>query len=206
MITEVEDFFAKGCGRCARFATPDCSVRHWSDGVRALRRICLAAGLVETAKWGHPCYVHAGRNIALIAALRGDFRLNFFNAALMTDPEGLLERQGTNSQNPDSIRFTDNADVLQREGLLRRYLAEAMDYAERGLKPEKPAATLTLPSELQAALEADAELARAFAALTPGRQKSWVLHLTSTQTPATRIARIARGRDKILSGKGATER
>lgn len=206
MITDVEDFFAKGCGRCARFATPDCSVRHWSDGVLALRRICLAAGLVETAKWGHPCYVHDGRNIALIAALRGDFRLNFFNAALMTDPEGLLERQGTNSQHPDSIRFTDNADVLQREGLLRQYLAEAMGYAERGLKPEKPAATLTLPSELQAALEADAELARAFAALTPGRQKSWVLHLTSTQTPATRIARIARGRDKILSGKGATER
>ena len=106
MITDIEDFFAKGCGRCDRFATPACSANQWHDGLTGLRAICRSAGLVETVKWGHPCYMHAGRNIALIGALQGDFRLNFFNAALMKDPEGLLERQGPNTQHPDSIRFT----------------------------------------------------------------------------------------------------
>ena len=80
MITEIEDFFTKGCGRCARFDTPDCSARVWGDGLLALRALCREAGLVETVKWGHPCYMHAGRNVALIGALRGDFRLNFFEA------------------------------------------------------------------------------------------------------------------------------
>ena len=64
MITDPGDYFAKGCGRCDRFATPECSTRRWAAGLAALRRICLEAGLTETAKWGHPCYMHAGRNIA----------------------------------------------------------------------------------------------------------------------------------------------
>jgi uncharacterized protein YdeI (YjbR/CyaY-like superfamily) len=80
MIQDVDHFFEKGCGRCARFASPDCSARHWAAGLAALRRICLASGLTETAKWGHPCYMHAGRNIVIIGALRGEFRLGFFNA------------------------------------------------------------------------------------------------------------------------------
>lgn len=111
MITEIEDFFTKGCGRCDRFATPDCSVRQWQPGLIALRQICLDAGLSETVKWGHPCYMHAGRNIAILGAFRGDFRLTFFNAALLQDPAGVLERQGPNTRHPDMIRFTENAQV-----------------------------------------------------------------------------------------------
>ena len=96
MITDIEDFFTQGCGRCDRFATAACSARKWQPGLERLREICRSTGLVETVKWGHPCYMHAGRNIALIGALQGDFRLNFFNAALMKDPDRLLERQGPN--------------------------------------------------------------------------------------------------------------
>ncbi len=66
MITIVADYFDKGCGRCDRFATPDCSTRHWAAGLKELRGICLDAGLAETVKWGHPCYLHANRNIATI--------------------------------------------------------------------------------------------------------------------------------------------
>ena len=95
MITDIEDYFSKGCGRCARFATPDCSTRKWAAGLGALRQICLEAGLVETVKWGHPCYMHADRNIALFGAFRGDFRLTFFNAALLNDPEGRSGKTGT---------------------------------------------------------------------------------------------------------------
>lgn len=206
MITAAEEYFALGCGRCARFATPDCSTRHWLAGLLALRRICLAAGLRETAKWGHPCYMHAGRNIAIFGAFRGDFRLTFLNAALMRDPEGVLQKQGPNTRHPDCLRFTDTTAPTALEPMIRAYLAEAMSYAQAGILPAKEPTEIALPDELVEALDADPALAEAFAALTPGRQKSWALHLGDAKTPATRLARIERGRAKVMSGKGATER
>ena len=139
MITDVELYFQDGCGRCERFATPDCATRLWREGVLGLRRICREAGMSEHAKWGHPCYMHAGRNIVIIGAFRDDFRLTFFHAALMTDPEGLLVKQGPNTQHPDALRFTDNAQVTAREVSVRRYLIEAMGYAEAGRTAPKSA-------------------------------------------------------------------
>ena len=206
MITDVEDYFAKGCGRCDRFGTPDCSTRAWLQGLLELRRIARDMGLTETAKWGHPCYMHAGRNICIIGAFRGDFRLSFMNAALLSDPDGALERQGPNTKVPDCLRFTDTAAVAGREPLIRDLLAQAMRHAEAGTLPAKDAGDVTLPDELVQALDSDPELAEAFHSLTPGRQRSWVLHLTSSATPATRFNRIDKGRTKIMAGKGATER
>lgn len=206
MITEIEDFFTKGCGRCARFATPDCSTRKWAAGLSDLRRICLAAGLTETVKWGHPCYMHAGRNIAIIGAFRGDFRMTFFNAALMTDPEGVLEKQGPNTRHPDAIRFTEDAQVMRIQPVIRSYLTEAMGYAGAGIQPPKVTSDIDLPDEMVEALDADPELAEAFHGLTPGRQKSYAINLNGAKTPATRTARIARFRGHIIAGKGATER
>lgn len=206
MITEIGDFFAKGCGRCARFDTPECSALVWHVGLAELRALCLDAGLVETVKWGHPCYMHAGRNIALIAALRGDFRLNFFNAALMEDPDGVLERQGPNTAQPDTVRFVDDARVTALSKTIRAYLAEAMGYAEAGIIAPKAAAAVDLPEELAEALDADAALAEAFHALTPGRQRSYAIALTSAKAAATRRRRIAGFRTGILAGRGANGR
>lgn len=206
MISEIEDYFAKGCGRCDRFATSDCSTQHWADGLEELRKICLDAGLIETVKWGHPCYMHAGRNIAIIGAFRGDFRLSFFNAALMKDPTGVLEKQGENTQHPDMIRFTDSATVRKRKSVIRSYVKEAMDYADAGVKPPKDESELVLPEELEEALGSDPELSQAFHRLTPGRRKSYVLNLNSAKKSETRVARIAKFRDKIIAGKGALER
>jgi uncharacterized protein YdeI (YjbR/CyaY-like superfamily) len=206
MITDARDYFAKGCGRCERFATPDCSTRRWLSGLKELRRICKEAGLEESAKWGHPCYMHADRNIVLIGAFRDDFRLNFFNAAVMKDPKGLLEKQGPNTGHANVLRFSDNADVARLEKVILAYLKEAMSYAKAGVLPPRTRAEIELPTELVDALDADDELADAFHRLTPGRQKSYVFHLNTTKNPATRIARIAKFRDKILAGKGATDR
>lgn len=206
MITDIKDYFARGCGRCERFATAECSTRRWRVGLKELRRVCLEAGLSETAKWGHPCYMHADRNIVLIGAFREDFRLNFFNAALMKDPYGILEKQGPNTSHPNVIRFSDNAAVVGQETLLRTYLKEAKSYAKVGITPPKTRTLLVLPAELVDALDADQELAEAFHSLPPGRQKSYVINLNATKTPATRIARIMKFRDKILAGKGATDR
>ncbi|MBT9540259.1 MAG: YdeI/OmpD-associated family protein [Thiobacillus sp.] len=206
MITEIEDYFSLGCGRCERFASVDCSTRKWMGGLLALRKLCIDLKLVETVKWAHPCYMHKDRNIAIIGALRSDFRLIFFNAALMKDSEGVLERQGPNTKHPDMIRFTDNSQVAAMEGIIRSYLKEAMSYAEAGIKPQKDASEIELPYELAEALDSDPELAEAFHSLTPGRQRSYVINLSSAKKPETRISRIAAFRDRILAGKGALER
>ncbi|QPC85436.1 hypothetical protein GA830_00760 [Mesorhizobium sp. NBSH29] len=205
MITDIEDFFAEGCGRCARFQTPDCSAMLWASGLAELRRICLDAGLVETVKWGHPCYMHAGRNIAIIGAMRGDFRLTFFNSALLKNPEGVLEKQGPNTRHPDMISFSDSSGPAGMERVISAYLREAMGYAEAGIRPVKELSEFELPEELVEALDADPEMAEAFHALTPGRQRSYAIVLGSAKTAATRIARITKLRDKVLAGKGANE-
>jgi uncharacterized protein YdeI (YjbR/CyaY-like superfamily) len=206
MITEVEDYFIKGCGRCARFDTPECSTRKWSEGLKQLRRICREAGLVETVKWAHPCYMHSGRNIAIVGAFRADFRLSFMNPALMKDPHNVLERQGPNTRHRNMIRFTRSAQVEEVESTILDYLREAMGYAEAGMRPPKEHKDLDLPVELAEAMDTDPELGEAFHNLTPGRQRSYVVILNSAKTAATRISRIAKFRDQILAGKGATER
>lgn len=206
MITAIEDYFAQGCGRCDRFATAHCSTRVWKEGLAAMRRTCLDAGLQETVKWGHPCYMHGGRNVAIIGALRADFRLSFFDAALMTDPERILEAEGPNTRHPDMIRFRDPADVVRLAPVIRAYLVEAMGYAAAGLRPPTATHELELPEELVAAMAVDPELAEALHRLTPGRRNSYVIQLRGAKAASTRMARIAKFRDRILSGKGATER
>jgi uncharacterized protein YdeI (YjbR/CyaY-like superfamily) len=206
MITSIEDYFAKGCGRCERFAGPDCSTRQWAQGLNELRQICRDAGLVETLKWGHPCYMHRDRNIVIFGAFRDNFRLTFFNAALMKDPCGVLQRQGPNTRHPDMIRFGDIVQVAKMKTLILSYLKEAMDYAEAGIKPPKDESEIELPDELVDALDSDPELAEAFRSLTPGRQKSYVINLRSTKKPETRMSRIAKFRPNIVAGKGAMER
>ena len=124
----------------------------------------------------------------------------------MKDPEGVLMMQGENAQNPDMIRFTENRQVVQMQQIVKDYLREAMDYAEEGRKPPKVKREFELPDELAEAMDTDPELAEAFHALTPGRQMSYVLNLKGAKKPETRVARIAKFRDKILEGKGALER
>ena len=206
MITDPDDFFTKGCGRCNRFATPDCSTRLWIDGLNDLRRICRDMGLTETVKWAHPCYMHAGRNIALFGAFRGDFRLSFMNPGLLKDPEGVLEPAGPNSRTPSMIRFTAVSQVSEMEPVIRAYLRQLMDHAEAGTRAAKVEREIDVPEELTDALDADPELAEAFHALTPGRQKSYVFNLNQAKQSATRTARIEKFRDRIIAGKGALER
>jgi uncharacterized protein YdeI (YjbR/CyaY-like superfamily) len=206
MITEIEDYFARGCGRCQRFATPDCSARRWAGALATLRGICREAGLGEHVKWGHPCYMHAGRNVAILGAFREEVRITFFEAALIDDPDGLLERQGPNTRVPDALRFRDEATVAAMAPALRGFLAQAKALAEAGLRAPRETPALDLPEEMAEALDADPALAEAFARLTPGRRRSYAIALSSAKASVTRVARIARFRERILAGKGATER
>lgn len=207
MISDIEDYFTKGCGRCARFETADCSVQHWAEGLAYLRALCLDLGLVETVKWGHPCYMHADRNIAVFGAFRQNFRLSFMNASLLTDPKAILQRAGPNARTPTMVTFQSLDDVIRLDATVRAYLSELMAFAQAGIKPPpRPHAAPDMPDELIDALDTDVDLAAAFHALTPGRQRGWCLHFNSAKQPATRINRIAKARDKILNGKGWNER
>lgn len=206
MITDPAVFFELGCGRCDRYATPECSTRRWLSGILALRRICRDLGLVETAKWGHPTYMHAGRNIVLMGTFLENYRLGFMNAALLKDPQGILRHQGAQSGAPDQLIFTDNAQPAAMESTIRAYLQEAMGYAEAGVRPPKVEREIELPDELVEALEADPELAQAFEALTPGRKRGYCFALASAKQSKTRFERIEKFREKILAGKGPLDR
>lgn len=150
--------------------------------------------------------MYADRNIAIIGAFRNDFRITFCNASLLKDTADILERRGPNTQHPDIIRFRSHEDVARLEPALTAYLEEAMAFAEAGVRPEKTVSMPDWPVELVDALDADSELGDAFRALTPGRQKSYLLNLNSAKKSDTRIARISRFRGRILAGKGALER
>ena len=206
MISAPEDYFSRGCGRCARFDTADCSTRVWREGLLALRRMCRDMGLKETVKWGHPCFTHEGRNIAILGAFRTDFRLTFMNASLLRDTEGVLERQGPNSQTSSTIRFTRAEQAEETAATIRAYLRQLMDHAEAGTKPPKTERETDVPEELSEAMDADPELAEAFLALTPGRRRSYMFNLNQARRPETRRARIETFRERILAGKGPMDR
>jgi uncharacterized protein YdeI (YjbR/CyaY-like superfamily) len=122
------------------------------------------------------------------------------------DTEGVLEPQGPNSRTPGMIRFTAVGQVGESEPVIRAYLRQLMDHAEAGTKPPKVQRGIDTPEELTDALDADPELAEAFAALTPGRQKSYLFNLNQARQSATRLSRIEKFRDKIIAGKGAMDR
>ena len=142
----------------------------------------------------------------MLGAFRSDFRISFFNAALMKDSDGVLEKQGPNSRYADVIRFRSITQVAEMEPVILSYLEEAMGYAEAGIKPQKEEFEIVLPEELLIAMESDPELADAFYCLTAGRQKSYMLNINSAKKAETRVARVAKFRDRIIVGKGATER
>ena len=206
MISNIEDYFAKGCGRCPRFATPECSVKKFRSGLAKLRKICLSLNLKETVKWGQPCYMSSNRNIVILGAFQDKFLLSFFEASLMKNKQKVLVKQGPNSRHADTIYFTNTKQVLNMEKTIRSYLKEAIGYAKKGLKAQKVAPKIELPKELLEAMENDLKLKKAFHKLTPGRQRSYVINLNSAKKKDTRILRIKKFRSKILAGKGALER
>ncbi|MEJ6398361.1 YdeI/OmpD-associated family protein [Yoonia sp. 208BN28-4] len=205
MTTDPQVFFDKGCGRCARFDTPDCASRIWAEGVAALRDICLGAGLHETAKWGFPVYMQGKRNIAMIGASQAHFSLSFFHAGLLDDPAGVLQKSGPHTQTADHLRFASLADLAAMASRIDDFLAQAKANAAANRKPAKTQAQFDLPQELVDALDADDELAAAFAALTRGRQRSYAIVIGQAKKAETRITRIAKYRDKIIAGKGTQD-
>jgi uncharacterized protein YdeI (YjbR/CyaY-like superfamily) len=177
----------------------------WPAEVAALRDVLLGCGLGEDLKWGKPCYHHDGRNVAIVQEMKPFLALMFFKGALLSDPEGVLEDQGPNSRSARRMTFTSVDDVERLARTVAAYVAEAVDLEEAGLEVE-PAPEPELAAELQERLDADPELAAAFAALTPGRRRGYHLHVSEAKQSSTRAARVERHVERIKAGKGLHDR
>ena len=178
----------------------------WQQEMAALRAILRDAGLEECFKWRGPCYTHSGGNVAFLIMLKDCVSLGFFKGVMLPDPEGILAPPGENSRIARAFKAVSLAEIAAAAPALKAILAAAMRMEEEGVKVEVPEAAPDLPGELVRALEGDAELARAFAALTPGRQRGWSLYIGQPKQAATRVARIAKARPRILAGKGMHDR
>lgn len=179
----------------------------WREEMAALRTVLLGAGLEEAVKWGKPCYGASGGNVALIQPFKGCVALMFFKGAVLDDPEGVLRAQGANSQAAKRIEFRSVAEVEAAARAVRTMLAQAVALEQAGATVDFGARRdLDLPAELVDALDADAALATAWHALTPGRRRGYVLQIAGAKQAETRAARVAKHRDRILAGKGLNDR
>jgi uncharacterized protein YdeI (YjbR/CyaY-like superfamily) len=175
----------------------------WRAETAKLRQIVLGCGLDEDLKWGQACYMDGGRNIVLIHGFKDYCALLFFKGALMKDPEGVLIQQTENVQAGRQIRFTNLGEIVLMEPVLKAYIEDAIAVEKSGAKiARKPTADFPVPEELLARFEADTVLEEAFQALTPGRQRAWLLQFAGAKQAATRTSRIEKARPKILEGKG----
>lgn len=178
----------------------------WRDEFALLRTIALSCGLTEDLKWGQPCYAHDGKNIVLIHGFKEYCALLFFKGALLTDPKGILVTQTENVQSARQVRFTSLAQITRLRAVLRAYLLEAIKVEQAGLKVvRKATADFAVPEEFQARLDQLPALRTAFDALTPGRQRAYLLHFAGAKQAKTRTARVEHCIPMILEGIGLND-
>jgi uncharacterized protein YdeI (YjbR/CyaY-like superfamily) len=206
MNPKVDAYLAEGCGRCPLGGTPDCKVHNWTDGLVELRRIVLDTEVTEELKWKVPCYTYNGNNILIIGAFKQKFILNFMDGVLMKDPHNLLVSAGENSRFARQLEFTDASRVIELEAVIKAYIAEAVEINKQGLKVELEDQELVYPDELLAKFDDDPAFRSAFEALTPGRQRGYILHFSSAKQSATRTRRIEKYMPQIFEGKGMQDR
>lgn len=178
----------------------------WQTVIRGLRKIALDAGLAEELKWSKPCFTYRRKNVAIIIPLKEACAFSFIKGALLKDPRHVLQRIGAHTQAGRWIKFTSLREVAALRPTLKRYLDEAIRIEESGKKvPMKKAADYVVPEELRARLDAAPELKAAFDALTPGRRKTHIFHVSGAKQAKTRAARVERCVPLILAGRGFNE-
>ncbi|GAB3576876.1 YdeI/OmpD-associated family protein [Hymenobacter daeguensis] len=178
----------------------------WQQELVALRRIVLGCGLPEELKWGVPCYTFQNRNVLLLHAFKEYCAVLFFKGALLQDAAGILIQQTENTQSQRQIRFASVPEITALETTLKAYIFEAIEVEKLGLKvPLKPAAEFRMAEEFQQKLAENPALKAAFEALTPGRQRAYLLHFAAPKQARTRESRIEKCVPPILSGKGLNE-
>jgi uncharacterized protein YdeI (YjbR/CyaY-like superfamily) len=177
--------------------------RRWSAEYAELRKLCLASGLNEELKWGQACYDLSGSNVVLIHGFKNYCALLFIKGALLKDPKHILIQQTKNVQAARQIRFTSLAEINRQKAAIKAYIREAIAVERSGAKVAmRSVAQFDMPEEFQTRLDDDPKLAEAFHALTPGRQKGYLLHFAGAKQASTRTARVEKHARRILKGLG----
>ncbi|MGA2537756.1 MAG: YdeI/OmpD-associated family protein [Terracidiphilus sp.] len=180
-------------------------VKRWQQESEKLRTILLDCPLTEELKWGEPCYTFQGKNIVLIGGFKDYCTLLFFKGALLNDTQGILVAPGK-TQAGRQIRFTSLREIIAMERILKTYIHEAIEVEKAGLKVElKKHSDYTLPEELRKKLDEIPALKAAFEALTPGRQRAYMFHISAPKQSKTRESRVEKCMQQILDGKGLND-
>jgi uncharacterized protein YdeI (YjbR/CyaY-like superfamily) len=171
-----------------------------------LRSIVLDCGLIEELKWGTPCYMFQKNNIILLGAFKDSCIISFLKGALLSDTENLLMKAGENTQAARIIKFTNEKDILKIKSILKTYIYEAVEIEKAGLKVEpKKHSEYNVPEELKNQFKQKPDFKKAFEALTPGRQRGYLLYFSDSKQSKTREARIEKYTQRIMSGKGIND-
>ena len=178
----------------------------WQEDFKALRRIILSCHLIEDLKWGKPCYSLEKSNIVLIHGFKEYCALLFFKGALLKDVKGILIQQTENVQAARQIRFTNVREIVRMDPILKAYIQQAIEVEKAGLKvPLKKTSEFAIPEEFQNELDKMPALKAAFNALTPGRQRGYLLYFSAPKQSKTRQSRVEKCRQQILKGKGLND-
>lgn len=177
--------------------------KKWQEEIEQLRAIVLDCGLSEELKWGVPCYTFQKSNIVLIHVFKEYCALLFFKGVLLKDPKKILIQQTKNVQTARQIRFTSVTNIVKMKTILKAYIYEAIEVEKAGLKaPLKSTVQFTIPEEFQNKLTEMPGLKTAFKALTPGRQRAYLLYFSAPKQSKTRVSRVEKYIQQILKGKG----
>ncbi|HEY9773643.1 MAG TPA: YdeI/OmpD-associated family protein [Planktothrix sp.] len=174
----------------------------WKEEFEKMREIALDCHLTEELKWGKPCYTLDGSIIFIIGGFKEHCGLLFFKGALMKDEKGILHKPGENSNAGRRTEFTSLSEIARNASTLKAYIGEAIEIEKSGAKPPPRSKELEIPAELQDKFEAKPAFKKAFYALTPGRQRAYILFFSSAKQSATRVTRIEKYVKQILAGKG----
>ena len=176
----------------------------WAQEMADLRTVLLGCGLTEELKWAKPCYLHEGRNLAIMQPMKPHLALMFFKGSLLEDPSGVLREQGPNSRSARRIEFT-REDVARLADDVVACVGSAIDVEDAGLEVG-PAPDPELAEELVDRIERDDAFREAFESLTPGRRREYNLHIAAAKKHETRASRVEKYAPKILAGKGMRDR
>jgi len=178
----------------------------WKEEFETLRTIVLGCGLTEEFKWMHPCYTFQNSNVVLIHGFKEYCALLFMKGALLKDARGVLIQQTENVQAGRQIRFTNVREIVRMKAVLKAYIREAIAVEKSGLKVKlKKTSEFNMPEEFRKELEQSPSLKTAFEALTPGRQRGYLLYFSAAKQSQTREARIEKCMDRIFDGKGLND-
>ena len=178
----------------------------WHEEFKKLRMIILDCHLTEELKWGQPCYSFQESNIVLIHGFKEYCAILFIKGALLKDANGILIQQTKNVQAGRQIRFTNVREIIEIKSILKTYIYEAIEVEKSGLKMEfKKTAEYTIPEEFQDILDKDPNIKTAFQALTPGRQRAYIIYFSQPKQPKTREARVEKCIPQILDGLGLND-